>query len=61
MKNEINSDDDLHLGKTLKITDVVILIRPIFNDSNKYYPLVFVEECLHKIFQKYFIVCINNR
>ena len=28
--------------------DVAMLIRSTFNDSNKYYPQVSLEECLYK-------------
>lgn len=36
MKMKINSDDDLSLRETLKLHDVMKVIRSVFNDANKY-------------------------
>ena len=46
LKNN-NSDDYLSLRKTLKICNVVILIRSVFNNNNKYYSQVILEECIN--------------
>lgn len=45
-KIDINSDDDLRLGKTLKMHNVVTLIRSVFNNNQK------------RIFRKMFIQTI---
>ena len=29
--------------------DVVIFIRSVFDDNNKYYPGLFLDECIHKL------------
>ena len=44
-----NSDDDLSLNKTVEILTITIVIRVIFLENNKYYPQVFLDECLFKI------------
>ena len=42
LKIKINSNDKLKMYK------LVILVRKIFIDDNKYCPQVFLEECLYK-------------
>ena len=49
MKIKRNSDDDLSLNKTVEILTITIVIRVIFLENNKYYPQVFLDECLFKI------------
>ena len=41
MKIKFNSDDDLLLKKTLKLRDMVIVVRSAFYEDNKYYLQVF--------------------
>ena len=48
VKIKFDSDDKLHLNKT-KIPIMVIVVRTIFYENSKYYPQVFLDECLHKI------------
>ena len=48
MKIEFNSDDDLPLNKTLELRNMIIVVRVVFHDGNKYYPQVFSDECLFK-------------
>lgn len=36
-KIRINSDDDLSLKKTLLMHNVMIFVRLVFNNENKYY------------------------
>ena len=49
MKIKFNSDDELPLNKTIEIPVMVIVVRVIFYENNKYYPQVFLDECLYKI------------
>ena len=49
MKIKFNSDDELPLNKTIEIRSMIIVVRTIFLESNKYYPQFFLDECLHKI------------
>ena len=43
------SDDKLPLNKTIEIPTITIVVRTIFLENNKYYPQVFLDECLYKV------------
>ena len=49
MKIKFNSDDELPLNKTIEIPTITIVVTAIFLENNKYYPEVFLFECLYKI------------
>ena len=49
MKIKFNSDDNLPLNKTLKLQNITINIRSVFEDNGKYYPQVFLDECLCEV------------
>ena len=51
MKNQIkfNSDDNLPLNKTLKLHNMTILVRSVFEEDDKYYPQPFLDECLYEL------------
>ena len=49
MKIKINSDDELPLNRTIEIPSMTIVLRAIFLGNNKYYPEVFLADCLFKI------------
>ena len=49
MKVKFNPDDDLPLKKTLKLYNLVIAVRPVFHGGSKYYPQIFLDECLYKL------------
>ena len=49
MKIKFDSDDILPLNKTIEIPIVTIAVRVAFHENNKYYPQVFLDECLCKI------------
>ena len=46
MKIKVNSNDDLLLNETLEIHKIKIVLRAVFHEGNKYYPQVFLDECL---------------
>ena len=46
MKIKFNSDDDLPLNKMLKLHILTIIVRSVFEEDVKYYPQVFLDECL---------------
>ena len=48
MKIKFNLDDDLPLNKILKLHNLTIIVRSVFEDG-KYYPQVFLDECLHEV------------
>ena len=49
MKIKFNSDDNLLLNKILKIQNLAIVIRSVFEEDGEYYPQVFLSECLHEL------------
>ena len=46
---KFNSDDELPLNKTIGILSMIIVVRVVFHENNKYYPHVFLDECLYKL------------
>ena len=49
MKIKFNSDDDLPLNKRLKFHNVTITIRSVFEESNKFYPQLFLDDALYEL------------
>ena len=49
MKIKFNSDDELPLNKTIEIPTITIVVRAVFNENNKYYSQVFLDECLYEL------------
>ena len=48
-KIKFDSDDELPRNKTMEIPTITIVVRAIFLENSKYYPQVFLDECLYKI------------
>ena len=46
MKIKIDSDDNLPLYKVLTFHALTIIIRSVFERDGKYYPQIFLDECL---------------
>ena len=44
-----NSDDDLPLNKPLKFPRLTIVIRCVFQESEKLYPQIYLDECLYEL------------
>ena len=49
MKIKFNSDDNLSLNKILKLHNLTIIVRSIFEESGKYYPQVFLDVGLYEL------------
>ena len=49
MKIKFNSDDNLPLNKTLKLHNMTIAIRSVFEEEGKYYLQIFLDECLYEL------------
>ena len=45
MKIKFNSDNNLPLNKTLKLYNMTIAIRSVFEGHGKFYPQVYLDEC----------------
>ena len=49
MKIKFDFDDNLPLNKTLKLYDMIIVIRSIFEENAKFYPQIYLYECLYEL------------
>ena len=49
MRIRFNSDGSLPLNKILKRHDLTIVVQFAFQEDNKYYPQVFLDECLYEL------------
>ena len=47
MKIRVESDDDLPLNKILKLHNLTVIARSVFEEDGKYYPHVFLDQCLY--------------
>ena len=45
MKIKFSSDDKLSLNKTIEIPSMIIVVRAVFHENDKYYLYVFFAEC----------------
>ena len=48
MKIKFNFDDDLPLNKTLKLFNMIIVVRSVFHEGSKYYS-VFLDESFYEL------------
>ena len=44
-----NWDNDLSLKKILELHNLVIVVKSVFHQNNKYYLKVFLDECCYKL------------
>ena len=49
MKIKLISDDDLPLNKILKLDTLTIIVTSIFEEDDKYYPQIVLDECLCEV------------
>ena len=49
MKIKFDSDDNLPLNKILNFRVLTIIIKNIFEKDGKYYPQIFLDDCLYEI------------
>ena len=49
MEIKFSSDDDLPLNTLLKFRTLTIMIRTIFENDGKYYPHIFLDDCLNEV------------
>ena len=47
MKIKFDSDDNLPLNEVLKFHVLTIIIRNVFEKDRKYYPQIFLDDCLY--------------
>ena len=49
MKIKFESDDNLPLGKTFSISDIIIVAVSVLEKDGKFYPQIFLDECVYKL------------
>ena len=49
IKIRFNSDDNLSLNNILKLRNLTIVVRSVFKKDGKYYPQIFLDECMHEL------------
>ena len=49
IKIKFKSDDELPLNKTLEVPSTIIVVTDVFYENNKYYPQLFLDDCLYKL------------
>ena len=49
MKIKFDTDDDIPLNKVLYFPTIAVIIRCVFEQNVKYYPQVYLDECLYQI------------
>ena len=47
-KIKLNSDDSLTLNKILKLRNLPISVRSVFQEDNKCYPQIVLDECFYE-------------
>ena len=53
IKIKFESDDDLSLGKTFNIADIIIVVASVLEKNGKYYPKHLLDECAYKLKECY--------
>ena len=49
MKIKFNSDDNLPSNKILKLYNMTIVVRSVFQENKKYYQQIFLDQCLYEL------------
>ena len=49
MRIKFNLDDSFPLNKILKLHMLTIIVRSVLEEDGKYYPQVFLDECLYEV------------
>ena len=48
-KIKFDTDDDLPSNKPLNLHMLTIIVRSVFEDESKFYPQVYLDECLYEL------------
>ena len=49
MKIKFNTDDNIPLNKIIYFPTITIIIRSVTKKDNKYYPQLFLDDCLYEV------------
>ena len=58
-KINFNTDDNLPLKKSLKLYLLTIIVKCIFEEDGKFYPQLFLDDCLYEIRVQETLVATN--
>ena len=53
MKIKFNSDEELPANKTIEIHSIIIAVRAVFHENNKYCPQVSLDEFCTNCYNKF--------
>ena len=59
MKVKFNADDNLPLNKPLKLHMLTVIVRCIFEEDDKFYPQLYLDDCLYELRVKETLVASN--
>ena len=49
MKIKLDTDDNLPLSKPLNLHLLTVIVSFIFEEDGKFYPQLYLEDCLHEL------------
>ena len=49
IKIKFDSDDSLPLSKTLKLHNMTIIVRSVFEEEGQFYPQIYLDECFYEL------------
>ena len=49
MKIKFSYDDNLPLNKTIRLRNMIIIIRSVFEEDGKFYPQIYLDKCLYEL------------
>ena len=49
MKITFNTDDNISLNKIIYFPTITLIIRSVTQKDDKYYPQIFLDECLYQV------------
>ena len=49
MKIKFESDDNLPLGRIIKLHMLTVTVRSVFEEDGKYYPQIFLDQCFYEL------------
>ena len=49
MKIKLNADDNILLNKIIYFPTITMIIRSVTQKDGKYYPQIFLDECLYQV------------
>ena len=60
MKIKFNLGGDLPVNKPLKFHNLTIIVRSVFEENDKYYPQIFLDEFLYELYKCYNMISLKE-